>query len=77
MYWLIAAAGAKRGHHAGGTGPRGALLITAFVLLRVFEVNDLAVDNPIVQATGVTLLVLGLGLAAWARISSVATGGCR
>jgi protein-S-isoprenylcysteine O-methyltransferase Ste14 len=68
VYWLLAATGAKRGHHTGRFGPPVVLLVTAFVVVRVFKVSTLAVHNPIVQAVGVTLLALGLGLAVWARI---------
>ena len=68
LYWLIAATGAKQGQHAGRSGPRGVLPITAFVVVRVFKVDTLAVHNSIVQTIGVALLLSGLGLAVWARI---------
>jgi protein-S-isoprenylcysteine O-methyltransferase Ste14 len=68
LYWLIAALGAKRGSGTNRTGPPGLLVLTAFILLRLFHPGTLAVHSVVVQALGVTLFLAGLGLAVWARI---------
>jgi protein-S-isoprenylcysteine O-methyltransferase Ste14 len=68
LNWLIAAVGAKHGSRSRRIRPSGLLVVVAFVLLRIFRTNILAVRNPIVQVVGVILFVSGLGLAVWARI---------
>jgi protein-S-isoprenylcysteine O-methyltransferase Ste14 len=68
VYWLIAALGAKRSSPRSAVRPPGLLIVVAFVLLRTFNTNNLAVHSPISQVVGMTLLVLGLALAVWARI---------
>jgi protein-S-isoprenylcysteine O-methyltransferase Ste14 len=68
LYWVIAALGAKRGSRTTRTGPPGLLVLTAFILLRLFKPGTLAVHSVVVQAFGVTLFLAGLGLAVWARI---------
>ena len=68
-YWLISAAGAKR-----GTRPRRAripglfFVILGFLLLRTFSTGSLAVHSPLVRAVGAILFVSGVGLAVWARV---------
>jgi protein-S-isoprenylcysteine O-methyltransferase Ste14 len=68
LYWLIAAIGAKSGSRSGGFRPPGLLLVAAFLLLRGFKLNGLAVHSPVLQAVGVVLFLAGVGLAVWARI---------
>jgi protein-S-isoprenylcysteine O-methyltransferase Ste14 len=68
LYWLIAAVGAKQGSRTRRTRPPGLLLVTGFVLLRIFNPDTLAVHSPILQVFGVVLFLSGLGLAVWARI---------
>lgn len=68
LYWLIAAIGAKTGSRNQRARPPGLLLLIAFVLLRIFKPDSLAVHSLIVQVGGVILFVSGLGLAVWARI---------
>jgi protein-S-isoprenylcysteine O-methyltransferase Ste14 len=69
VYWLVAAAGAKGGSRRRRTRPPGLLIaVVAYVLLRVFKGDTLAVHSPVVQALGAILFVCGLGLAVWARV---------
>jgi protein-S-isoprenylcysteine O-methyltransferase Ste14 len=68
LYWLIAALGAKSGPRRGRFRPPGLLLVVAFVLLRVFNADSLAVHSLILQVIGVILFVSGVGIAVWARI---------
>ncbi len=68
LYWLIAATGAKQGARDQRTRPPGLLLLIAFVLLRVFNTDSLAVHSLILEVVGVILFLSGLGLAVWARI---------
>jgi protein-S-isoprenylcysteine O-methyltransferase Ste14 len=66
--WLIAAVGAKQGTRSRRIRPPGLLVLIAFVLLRVFRTDSLAVHSPILKVVGMTLLVSGLALAALARV---------
>jgi protein-S-isoprenylcysteine O-methyltransferase Ste14 len=68
LYWLIAAIGAKSGSRSGRVRLPSLLLVMAFVLLRVFKPDSLAVHSLVLQSVGVTLLLSGVGLAVWARI---------
>ena len=68
LYWLFAAVGAKQGFRSRRIRPPGLLLVMAFVLLRVFKADSLAVQSPILRVLGVIWLLSGLGLAVWARI---------
>lgn len=68
LYWLIAAAGAKEGFGSRRTLPPGLLLVSAFLLLRIFTTDNLAVHSRILQVVGVIVFLSGLGLAVWARI---------
>ncbi len=69
IYWLVAAIGAKDGSRTMRARPPGLLVaVVAFVLLRVFRGDALAVHSPIVQALGAILFVCGLALAVWARV---------
>jgi protein-S-isoprenylcysteine O-methyltransferase Ste14 len=68
IYWLIAAAGAKRSVRTSRFRPPGLLLLVGVVLSRVFKTSTLAVHSPVVQVVGLILLAVGLGLAVWARI---------
>jgi protein-S-isoprenylcysteine O-methyltransferase Ste14 len=68
LYWLIAAVGAKHGSRSTRARPPGLLTLLAFVLLRVFKADSLAVHSPILKVVGVILFLSGLGLAVWARI---------
>jgi protein-S-isoprenylcysteine O-methyltransferase Ste14 len=69
LYWLISATRAKHGSRMARTRSPGLLIIVlGFLLLRAFGVNSSTVDSPILEAAGVILLLLGLGLAVWARI---------
>ncbi|HXA55467.1 MAG TPA: isoprenylcysteine carboxylmethyltransferase family protein [Solirubrobacteraceae bacterium] len=69
VYWLVSAAGAKKGRRAWRSRPPGLLIaVLAVVLLRVFKPGSLAVHAAPVQALGVVLFLAGLGLAVWARV---------
>lgn len=69
IYWLLSAAGAKKGTRTRRIRPPGLLIVIVwFVLDRVFKANGLAVHDPILQAAGTILLAAGLGLAVWARV---------
>lgn len=67
-YWLIAAFKVKQGARTGRARPPGLVIIVAFVLLRVFGANSLAVHSVVLEVVGMVILVAGLGLAVWARI---------
>lgn len=69
LYWLIAAAGAKRSVNANRLlAPRLVFASIAILLLRVFTAPALHVAAPVLGALGAALLLAGLGLAVWARI---------
>ncbi|MGH2832678.1 MAG: methyltransferase family protein [Solirubrobacteraceae bacterium] len=69
VYWMISAAGAKK-----GTRPRLAvfprLAIIALVILFevVFKGHKRTVDNQVLHVMGLVLLLSGLGVAVWARV---------
>jgi protein-S-isoprenylcysteine O-methyltransferase Ste14 len=67
VYWLIAAAGAKRGSRRGRSLP-GLTAITAVIVLRVSRGSTPTEHSAALQAIGRTLVAAGLGLAVWARI---------
>jgi protein-S-isoprenylcysteine O-methyltransferase Ste14 len=68
LYWLLAAAGAKRGARTGRFRVPGLLAIVGFVLVRAFNFHTVAVHSVVLQVVGIVVLVSGLGLAVWARI---------
>ncbi len=69
VYWLISAAGAKHGTRARRSRPPGLFVaVLVFVILRVFRVNNLAVESVFLEVVGVVLFAAGIGLAVWARI---------
>jgi protein-S-isoprenylcysteine O-methyltransferase Ste14 len=71
VYWLVSAAGAKRGTHRGLAGrvPRLLIVAVAVVLLRFSGLHGSgAVDSVALDALGSALFAAGLGLAIWARI---------
>jgi protein-S-isoprenylcysteine O-methyltransferase Ste14 len=68
IYWLIAAAAAKRSVRTSRFRPPGLLLLVGVVLARVFKTGTLAVNSPVAQVVGLILFAAGLGLAVWARI---------
>jgi len=69
LYWLIASRGAKSGARGGRNfAPGLRVAIVAFVLLRVFKVNGLAVHGAALQALGTIVFAGGLALAVWARV---------
>jgi protein-S-isoprenylcysteine O-methyltransferase Ste14 len=69
-YWLISATTAKAGTLVGRSRPPGLIVIVAaIVLLRVFKGDALAVHSDVLIAIGTALLLAGLGVAVWARLS--------
>ena len=69
LYWLISAFSAKEDTGARRPRPAGlAVVLLAFVLLRVFNRDQQATPGPALKAAGLILLLLGLGLAVWARV---------
>jgi protein-S-isoprenylcysteine O-methyltransferase Ste14 len=68
LYWLIAALGAKKGSRSRRRRAPALVVLVAAAVLRVFRTGSLAVHNPALRAAGVALLVIGLGVAVWARI---------
>ena len=67
LYWLIAASGAKQGSRRMAFPP-GLLVLVAVILLRVFRPDGLVVHSVPLQVLGLILLLVGMGLAVWARI---------
>ncbi len=68
IYWLISAFGAKEGSRTSRARPPGLVVILAFVLLRVFKGDTLAVHTLILEVVGTILFASGIALAVWARI---------
>lgn len=73
-YWLISATGAKRGRNRWRSFviTRVGFVVILVVLGRLgaFSGNGFAINvrNPVLQGVGLVLLLLGLGLAVWARL---------
>lgn len=69
IYWLVSAAWAKKGQRTRRTQPPGLIIaLLVFVPLRVFRPGSLAVHAPIARGLGVTLTLVGLAWAVWARV---------
>lgn len=69
IYWLISAAGAKKGSHTRRARLPGLFIaVLVFLALREFKLGTLAVNTPTVQIVGAILFLAGIGLAVWARI---------
>jgi protein-S-isoprenylcysteine O-methyltransferase Ste14 len=73
VYWLVSAAGAKRGTHRGLAGrvPRLLIVAVAIVLLRFSGLHGSGsgtVDSVALAVIGSALFAAGLGLAIWARV---------
>ncbi len=70
IYWLASARGVKHGSRRRPRVPgMGLVLILVYVLARTTHLGAGAVHDAGLQAIGVALLVLGLGLAVWARVA--------
>lgn len=67
IYWLISAFSAK-----ASTGRRRAVglpvFLGAFLLLRVVHGESLAIQSSVLKGVGLAVVLLGLGLAVWARV---------
>jgi protein-S-isoprenylcysteine O-methyltransferase Ste14 len=71
IYWLAAAAGAKpgQGRWTRFAGFRVAVVLLLLLLLRLRVLRDHAVTrDPVLWGIGLTVFVLGLALAVWARV---------
>jgi protein-S-isoprenylcysteine O-methyltransferase Ste14 len=71
IYWLVAAAGVKRGSSRWGqcAGIRVGIILVVLLLLRLRVLKGhAAVNDPLLWGIGLALFVLGLALAVWARI---------
>jgi protein-S-isoprenylcysteine O-methyltransferase Ste14 len=70
--WLIAAAGAKRGHIKWGpivwTRVAIALVVVLLIRVKVFK-GQTIIHDPWLQAIGLVMFVSGLALAVWARLN--------
>lgn len=68
FYWLICAAGAKRGSRSTRARAPGLLVIPFIVLIRVLGVSGLLVHDRALEIMGTVLFAAGLALAVWARV---------
>jgi protein-S-isoprenylcysteine O-methyltransferase Ste14 len=76
IYWFAAAAGAKPGQNRSGFFSRGFIGLRVGILLvvlllfrfRVFKGHQVLTTAPWLEAVGLALFFLGLGLAIWARL---------
>lgn len=81
VYWLVAATGAKRSRPGTSrcpcAGARVAVVIVVFTFIKapLLRGHSLTVHNPLAEAVGTILFVLGLGLAIWARVHIGANWG--
>jgi protein-S-isoprenylcysteine O-methyltransferase Ste14 len=71
VYWLVSAAGVKAGRPRLGlsVAPRVVIALLVFLAFRVRLFHGQATRSPWVAALGFALVVLGLGLAVWARVN--------
>jgi protein-S-isoprenylcysteine O-methyltransferase Ste14 len=71
VYWLVASVGVKAGRGDWGRGAvlRLAIAVVVVVLLRTKAMRHLAFSRDAwLEAVGLALFLLGLGLAVWARL---------
>lgn len=69
VYWVISAAGAKKGAPSvRSRGPRLLIAGLTVVLIRVFGLRRLAVHDPALEAVGTVMFACGVALAVWARV---------
>ncbi len=69
LYWMVSAAGAKRGSRPRlGVLPRLITIVLVVLFVSVFKGRGLIVDNPILHVVGLILFLSGLSLAVWARV---------
>lgn len=71
-YWLAASIGVKSGRTRWGwfAGSRVAIILILFLLVRLkfFKGRHTVVTDPLLQGIGLVIVLLGLGLAIWARV---------
>ena len=72
IYWLAASVGVKSGRTRWSrfAGSRVAIILALLLLarLRFFKGRHTAVTDPLWQGIGLVIVLLGLGLAVWARV---------
>lgn len=72
IYWLVASLGVKSGRTRWGrfAGSRVVIILVLLVgaRLKFFKGHHTVVTNPLLQGIGLVLVLLGLGLAIWARV---------
>jgi len=70
IYWLVSAAGAKKGRTDRRRIPfTGLTALSVFILVRVLRGGGGAVHSPVLGVIGAVLFAAGIGLAIWARIN--------
>jgi protein-S-isoprenylcysteine O-methyltransferase Ste14 len=67
IYWLISAFSANEST-ARRRGMGLPVVLLSFLLLRVFHGDSLNIHSHVLQAVGLVVVLLGLGLAVWARL---------
>ena len=72
IYWLAASVGVKSGRTRWGrfAGSRVAIILVLLLLVRLkfFKGRHTVVSDPLLQGIGLVIVLLGLGLAIWARV---------
>jgi len=72
IYWLVASLGVKSGRTRWGrfAGSRVVIILVLLVgaRLKFFKGRHTVVTDPLLQGIGLVLVLLGLGLAIWARV---------
>lgn len=69
IYWMVSAAGAKKGTRpAWSVFPRLLIIVLVILFNVLLKGHHLTVHNQILHVVGVVLLLSGLGLAVWARV---------
>src|SRR5215469_1735593 len=69
IYWMVSAAGVKRGSRPRvAVLPRLLIIVLVILFEAVFRGHRLTVHNQVLHMVGLILFLSGLGLAVWARI---------
>jgi protein-S-isoprenylcysteine O-methyltransferase Ste14 len=69
IYWLVSAAGAKRGSRPGWSRPAGLVIIVlGGLVIRLLHISRTPVHSQVLQGVGVVIFLSGLAFAVWARV---------